>query len=94
MKEAINGNRATPKSKLEGLVLRCIGKRDVETTFGAAKVYEATTESGEVVSFFGSPVIDSQEIQEGDVFQLVKIPTKDGYRKYWIAKGVSDKKII
>ncbi len=88
MKEVLKGNglTAVAKSKLEGLPLRCIAVRDVNTERGAAKVYDVEVIStGEAVSFFGTPVIDKQEIAPADTFVLRKVKTKDKLRSYWAA---------
>lgn len=84
MEKAVNVVNASKKEDLAGKKLACERIESVETKFGKKTLYYVKTEDGKDSAFFGTPVIDKQKIQIGDVFALRKIKSKKG-TEYWVA---------
>jgi hypothetical protein len=74
----INTNDITKKSELLGHVLLIEATTQTDTEHGTAILYDANDETTKKkVVFFGSSVMDRQEIQKGD---RIKLSTKKGKR--------------
>ena len=86
MKQAFNEGKTLSKSELAEKRLECVNVKSVSTQYGQQNVYDVRLPDKTIVSFFGSPVIDTQEIKAGDVFTLKKVKNKANTREYWIAE--------
>lgn len=72
------------KKDLLGIVLHITDVAyKIPTAYGEAAAYTATLPSGEVVTFFGSSVMDTQEVAAGDVVKIDQKASKEG-NKYYI----------
>ena len=80
--------KISPKRDLEGEVLIIQEKREIDTAFGHAVVYEAIRErDGEIVAFTGGEVLDKQDLERNDRISLKLHKGKKS--NYLIAEAVA-----
>ncbi len=78
----------TEKEKLAGKPIEITAVESIPSSYGDVGIYSGKLGDGTIVHFFGSSVLDKQEIKVGDKLLLVQIDNVAKTKKYWIAQSV------